>query len=104
LWARVQAQIAQDLHHPNPRYTEMDGLLEKLDNLTITLDERDRLKVLLAERSKDMHEDIGQQQREKASFMITVMDMVLAEKAINDAGDSAVARVAKIEAQPDLKI
>src|ERR1700722_17292712 len=57
LWARVQAQIAQDLHHPSPRYAEMDKLLEKLEALTITVDERAALKALLIERSKDTHED-----------------------------------------------
>lgn len=97
LWARVQAQIAADLHHPNPRYAEMDGLLETLDALSITPDERSRLKVLLLERSKDMHEDISEEQRKKAAFMVTVMDMVLAEKAISDAGNTAVITIAKIE-------
>jgi hypothetical protein len=100
LWARVQAQIATDLHHPNVRYAEMDGLLEKLDTLKITTDERLRLKVLLVERSKDIHEDISQEQREKAAFMVTVMDMVLAEKAVADAADSAVQRIATIESKP----
>jgi hypothetical protein len=81
LWAKVQAQIASDLHHPHPRYLEMDGLLEKLESLNITNKERARLKILLLERSSDMHEDISNDQREKALLMIKVMDMVLVEAA-----------------------
>jgi hypothetical protein len=79
LWARVQAQISSDLHHPHPRYFEMDTLLEKLEAMTISNGERARLKVLLMERSTDMHEDITEDQRKKASLMIQVMDMVLLE-------------------------
>jgi hypothetical protein len=81
LWAKVQAQISSDLHHPHPRYLEMDKLLEKLESLKITNLERVRLKVLLFERSTDMHEDITNDQREKALLMIKVMDMVLVEAA-----------------------
>lgn len=81
LWARVQAQIAADLHQPHPRYAEMDKLLEKLEGLVITIDERSRLKVLLIARSQDMHVDITQDQREKAALMIMVMDAVLKERA-----------------------
>jgi hypothetical protein len=99
LWARVQAQISEDLHHPAPQYREMDELLERLDNLTITPPGRDRLKILLIARSKDVDPEINQEQRDKAVFMVSVMDMVLAEKAIADAGDTAVSTIAKIEAK-----
>jgi len=80
LWARIQAQIASDLHHPHPRYFEMDKLLEKLEALTILPEERDRLKILLLERSTDSHQDISKEQREKAAFMIQVMDLVVEER------------------------
>jgi hypothetical protein len=80
LWSRVQAQIASDLHHPHPRYLEMDGLLEKLEALTITTDERVRLKELLVERSVDEHADISEVQRKQARIMVDVMDVVLAEQ------------------------
>jgi hypothetical protein len=79
LWARVQAQISSDLHHPNPRYFEMDMLLEKLEALTITDGERIRLKILLNERAQDMHPDISDSQRNSAEIMSRVMDKVLAE-------------------------
>jgi len=79
LWANVQTQIARDLHHPHPRYFEMDKLLEKLEALTITPQERARLKVLLQERSVDMHADITDSQRTKAELMLKVMDIVVLE-------------------------
>jgi hypothetical protein len=79
LWSRVQARISSDLHHPHPRYFEMDRLLEKLEALTITMEERQRLKVLLLERSTDTHVDITDAQRKSAKAMIPIMDMVLLE-------------------------
>jgi hypothetical protein len=82
LWARVQAKISEDLHHPDAKYHEMDALLEKLEALTITNGDRSRLKELLVERSKDMDGDITNDQRLKATLMITVMDMVLVENAV----------------------
>jgi hypothetical protein len=78
-WAIVQAKISKDLHHPSVRYAEMDGLLEKLEALTITLDERERLKALLVERSTDRHEDITDDQRMKAGLMIPLMELVVDE-------------------------
>ena len=83
LWAQVQARISSDLHHPHPRYFEMDILLEKLEALTITNDERERLKVLLRERSVDMHEDISESQRQSAKIMSGVMDKVVLESKEN---------------------
>jgi hypothetical protein len=80
LWARVQAQISNDLHHPHPRYKEMDRLLEKLESLEIVPAERARLRQLLLERSKDMHPDITDEQRRSALIMIPVMEMVIKEK------------------------
>lgn len=78
LWARVQAKVAADLHHPHPRYAEMDVFLEKLEShpMTISQEERTRLKELLHERSLDMHEDITLKQRQEAQLMSIVMDLV----------------------------
>jgi hypothetical protein len=81
LWARVQKRISDDLHQPHARYLEMDGLLEKLEGLTITPNDRERLKVLLAERSIDMHPDITPVQRGEAMLMRHVMDLVQMERA-----------------------
>lgn len=93
LWAKVQAQIAADLHQPHPRYAEMDKLLEKLEALTISDEERGRLKELLLERSKDAHPDISEEQREKAKLMIVVMDMVLIEANIDPEDKLTIALV-----------
>jgi hypothetical protein len=79
LWAQIQSRIAADLHHPHPRYFEMDKLLEKLEALTITQDERVRLDTLLMERSVDMHDDITDIQRKEARLMSQVMHIVLLE-------------------------
>jgi len=79
LWAQVQSRIAADLHHPHPRYFEMDKLLEKLEALTITPEERSRLEVLLVQRSTDMHEDITDIQRKEAKLMSQVMHIVVLE-------------------------
>jgi hypothetical protein len=84
LWARVQAQISSDLHHPHPRYFEMDKLLERLEALTITTAERVRLKELLGERAVDMHPDITESQRKAARAMIPVMDLVVLEAQGDD--------------------
>jgi hypothetical protein len=78
-WAQVQARMSVDLHHPNPQYHEMDELLEKLESLTITIKERERLKTLLIDRSLDMNKEITQDQRMKAKLMIQVMDFVVTE-------------------------
>jgi hypothetical protein len=78
-WASVERIVSKDLHHPNVRYAEMDTLLEKLEALTITLEERERLKILLVERSEDQHQDITEDQRKKASLMVPLMELVLEE-------------------------
>ena len=79
MWATVQARMSSDLHHPHPRYARMDSLLEKLDNLTITIEERGELKELALARSVDMHEDITESQRMSALALIPLMDLVLLE-------------------------
>jgi len=79
LWATVQAKLTADLHHPHPRYLQMDKLLEKLDTLTISDDERIVLKELLVKRSVDTHEDITEGQRESALLLLGVMKKVLTE-------------------------
>jgi hypothetical protein len=78
-WASVERIVSAELHHPSARYAEMDGLLEKLDVLTITDEERERLRVLLLERSNDEHADITESQKQKALLLIPLMDVVLEE-------------------------
>ena len=81
LWAQVQAKIASELHHPNPNYAAMDRLLEKLEALTITGDERIALKLLLLKRSRDMSPEVSEDERKSAILMIQVMGKVLIEAA-----------------------
>lgn len=96
LWKRVQDQISNELHHPDPRFAEMDELLEQLENLSISVTGRERLKVLLVERSSDM--EVRQGQRNAAVLMLTVM-----EKAVLD--DVARSEASKLEppAYPELE-
>lgn len=77
LWAAVQKKISGDLHHPDPRFKEMDVLLEKLEALTIDDSGRIRLKELLIERSHDT--SVDDEQRASATIMIGVMEKVLIE-------------------------
>lgn len=86
LWAQVQSRIAAELHHPHPRYAEMDKLLERLETVPLQMSpaERDRLKELLRLRSLDMHPDITPGQRSSAVLMLGVMDKVLEESALKD--------------------
>lgn len=81
MWERVQRQLSEDLHHPNPKYKEMDGLLEKMDANDLNITETERLKILAAARSKDMAPEITDSQRASATILATVMDKVLEEKA-----------------------
>ena len=85
LWARVQAKISADLHHDDPRLHETDTLIDRLQALTITEHERSRLKVLLKERSVDMHTDISPAERQKARVLIEVMDFVVTESLESNA-------------------
>ena len=79
LWATVQKVISEELHHPHAQYAEMDLLLEKLEDLIITPTERQRLKILLQQRSEDMDSNITESQRKSAKLMIDVMDKVVQE-------------------------
>jgi hypothetical protein len=98
LWARVQAQIVADLHHPNPRFKEMDDLLEGLGRDELSVVEYERLEVMLGERAVDMHPDITKEQRAAAAYMVTsVMPNVIKEKAEAKAAETAVGSVAMIE-------
>jgi hypothetical protein len=84
LWKQVESRIAAELHHPHPRYAEMDQLLEQLEARPLQLSDasRLRLKELLSLRAVDTHPDITPQQRSSAALMLGVMDKVLEETAM----------------------
>ena len=79
LWKQVEAKIANELHHDDPRYAEMDHLLENLLALRLSTEERHRLKELLTQRVVDPSVPVEEQK--SAKLMIAVMDKVLIEAA-----------------------
>jgi hypothetical protein len=81
LWAAVQSKIAKDLTHPHKQFKEMDGLLEKLEALSITDEERVRLRDLLKERATSQDAEVNDEERASAKLMIGVMEKVLSEAA-----------------------
>lgn len=89
LWAKAQGHAADALHHPEPRFKEMDDLLDKLslkgldrngDILPMTEKDTARLKELLLHRSTDMSEDVTHYEREQAKIMPVLMDNKLIEE------------------------
>lgn len=81
LWAAVQSKIAKDLTHPSPQFHEMDELLRRLEALTITDSERERLHTLLIERTESTDAEVSDAERKSAALMIGIMDKVLKEAA-----------------------
>ena len=83
LWAKVQKQLSEDLHHPHAKDKEVDLLLEKLETAppTISIEETSRLKELLEHRATDMSSEITESERASARIMAVVMDKVLEETA-----------------------
>jgi len=77
LWAQVQSKVAQELHHDDPKYAEMDKLLEQLINLTLTPENRSRLKTLLIARTTDPH--VSDEEQKSAQLMLLTMDKVVTE-------------------------
>lgn len=88
LWAKVQRQLAEDLHHPNIAMAEMDDLLEKLEKVEISVSETARLKELLIARSENPNTPKTEQA--SARIMATVMDKVLEEAALAKEGTPLV--------------
>lgn len=78
-WATLQTKLADALHHPHPESLESDALLEKLEKLTITGPERDRLGVLLSETIADPK--IATEEKAKAQMLILAMPLVTGERA-----------------------
>lgn len=84
LWAALQTKVAKDLTHPSEQFHEMDELLRRLEALTITDVERERLRVLLLERSTSQDPEVSEEERESAKLMIGIMKKVL-DEAQNEA-------------------
>lgn len=84
LWAAVQSKIAKDLTHPSVQFHEMDELLRRLEALTITPKERQRLHDLLIERTTSVDPEVSEAEKESAKLMIGVMDKVLKEAEVEN--------------------
>lgn len=90
-WATLQTKLADALHHPHPESQESDRLLEKLEKLTITAEERDRLRILLTEVIENP--TVLVEEKAKAQLLLVAMPLVIAER------HAIIADVAKIKAE-----
>ncbi len=99
-WSAVQTKIAEDLHHPEPEFAEMDNLLEQLESLTITEGGRTKLKGLLVERSDATHPAIKPSERGSAQLMLSVMEKVLTEA--EDSPRESVIDLTLVDIQPKI--
>ena len=79
LWSSLQRDVSQALHHPHPESKEMDDLLEKLELLTISKVEREKLIGLLRAIVND--ESQTKEERNHAELLLFIMPRVLLEAA-----------------------
>ena len=79
LWATLQKQVADALHHPHSKDKETDGLLEKLEALTLTQEERGRLEVLL--KTKTTNPEESDQEKKRADLLLFLMPRAVQEEA-----------------------
>ncbi len=77
LWSSLQKEVADALHHPHPESQEMDKLLEKLEALVITAEERSQLEKLLHRISRDTLQSEGE--RRRAELLLFLMPRVVRE-------------------------
>jgi fumarate reductase subunit D len=77
-WATLQTKLADALHHPHPESKEKDALLEKLEALTISPEERIRLNALLINTSSDT--SVSTEERTRAKMLLLVMPVVTGER------------------------
>jgi hypothetical protein len=94
-FASMQSHVIDLLHHPDPSAGELDGLLDKLKDLTITEGERGHLHALLITLAADTSADPVQ--RHGASTLLAIMPLVR-EEAIRDPAGSA--RIAALPIHP----
>lgn len=80
-WATLQTKLAADLLHPSPQFQEMDDLIKALENLTITDEQRVRLRDLLIERTTSSDPEVSTSEQSSAKIMLEAMDKVLEEAA-----------------------
>lgn len=78
-YRRLQSELANELHHPDPNYARSDYLLEQLnsDPPKITVPERDELKEYLKTTASN-RSDTGSA-RSTASALLAIMPRVIEE-------------------------
>jgi hypothetical protein len=79
LWAILQKEVADSLHHPHPESERMDYLLEKLEQLSITPEETAELKALARAKADDPNQ--SPIERERAETLLFIMPKVVNEAA-----------------------
>ena len=75
-WKTFQTGVVKQLHHPHPESKEMDELLEKLEALTITREERKKLITMLRNIIKNPHSN----EHGLANFLLLAMPEVARER------------------------
>lgn len=80
-WAAAQTKLVKDLTHPHERFKRPDRLLEKLEDLTITTEERVELHGILEERITTDDPEVNEAEKASAKIMLDIMDKVLKEAA-----------------------
>jgi hypothetical protein len=78
-WASLQTKIADALHHPHPESKELDGYLEKLENLELNDTGHKRLKILLQNIVTDPNVDA--EEKAKAKILLAAVPIVQMEAA-----------------------
>jgi hypothetical protein len=76
-WASIQTKVADALHQPDIQHADTDNLLEKLEARTITPKEQKKLERKLESMVSTAPTDVA----EKAHVLLTVMPLVVQEKA-----------------------
>jgi hypothetical protein len=87
-FAGLQEQVINLLHHPDPGNEELDGLLDKLKNLTITAGERAHLVSLATAIAQDRSDLVRQH---AATALLAVMPLVQEEAKRDPEGSARVA-------------
>ena len=82
-WGSLQTKFAKALHKPHPELRRRDILLEKLERLTITPEERQELRLKLEEVKTDP--EATDVEKAQAVIMLAAMPLVL-EEALGNLG------------------
>jgi hypothetical protein len=79
LMKQVQDLLSTGLHHPDPAHSRQDALLEKLDRIELTAEERPELIKLLTRQIANPHTPPNEVMAAKA--LVALMPLVVKEQA-----------------------